>query len=178
MSRPRRLRRGIYLLPTLFTLTNLFCGYSAIVQTSTGNLELAAMLIILAAVLDGLDGRIARLSGSTSPFGVEFDSLADIVSFGIAPAMLAFHWGLASTKIGWSLAFMFLVCAAMRLARFNLQRATADKRFFAGMPSPMAGMMLASVVLAFPEPPISMVVNVAWGVVVFVVAILLISRLR
>jgi CDP-diacylglycerol--serine O-phosphatidyltransferase len=178
MPKTRRLRRGIYLLPTLFTVGNLFCGYSSVVHSSAGKLETAALMIVLAAVLDGLDGRIARLTGTTSPFGIEFDSLADIVSFGIAPALLAYHWGLGPGRIGWSLAFLYVVCAAMRLARFNIQTAATDKRWFVGLPSPMAGSVLACIVFAFPEPPQAHWPAAALAGLVFCVAILMVSRLR
>ena len=139
MPRSRHLRRGIYLLPTLFTVGNLFFGYSSVVQSSAGRLELAALSIVLAAVLDGLDGRIARLTGTTSAFGIEFDSLADIVSFGIAPALLAYHWALGPGRVGWALTFLYVVSAATRLARYNIQPPSMDKRYFVGLPSPMAG---------------------------------------
>jgi CDP-diacylglycerol--serine O-phosphatidyltransferase len=179
MPKSRRLRRGIYLLPTLFTVGNLFCGYSSIVQSSAGRLESAALLILLAAILDGLDGRIARLTGTTSEFGIEFDSLADIVSFGIAPALLAYHWGLGPGRIGWSLAFLYVVCAAMRLARYNIgTAATADKRYFVGLPSPMAGSVLACIVFAFPTPPEARWLSAMLAGLVFSVAILMVSRLR
>jgi CDP-diacylglycerol--serine O-phosphatidyltransferase len=178
MRRPRHLRRGIYLLPTLFTVGNMFCGYSAVVQASIGRLENAALLILLAAVLDGLDGRIARMTGTTSAFGLEFDSLSDIVSFGIAPALLAYHWGLGPGRFGWALAFLYVVCAATRLARFNIQVPGADKRYFVGLPSPMAGGVLACLVFAFPEPPSSRWLAAGAALVVFCAAILMISRLR
>ena len=149
----RRLRRGIYLLPTLFTVGNIFCGYWSLIQTYRGALELGAVLIVVAGVLDGLDGRIARLTGTTSDFGLEFDSLADMVSFGVAPALLAYHWALAPLgRTGWLVAFLFVVCAAMRLARFNLQGAgTADRRFFAGLPSPAPRACSPASIFAFPE---------------------------
>jgi CDP-diacylglycerol--serine O-phosphatidyltransferase len=149
MAKSPHFRRGIYLLPTLFTVGNMFCGYSSIVHSSIGKLEMAAVLIVIAGILDGLDGRIARLTGTTSEFGIQFDSLADIVSFGLAPALLAFHWGLPANRIGWSLAFLYVVCAAMRLARYNIQKPAADKRYFVGLPSPMAGGVLACLVFRY-----------------------------
>ncbi len=178
MPRARRLRRGIHVLPTMFTVGNLFCGYSSAVQSSIGNLELAALLVIVAAVLDGLDGRIARLTGTTTEFGLEFDSLADVISFGIAPALLAYNWALRPSRIGWSLAFVYLVCAAMRLARFNLRTAPSDKRYFVGLPSPMAGAVVAALVYAFPEPTRGRTPAVLCAALVFVVAVLMISRIR
>jgi CDP-diacylglycerol--serine O-phosphatidyltransferase len=178
MRETRKLRRGIYLMPTLFTVGNMFCGFASIVQASLGNLELAAALIVLAAVLDGLDGRIARLTGTSSPFGLEFDSLADVVSFGIAPAVLAFHWGLHPGRIGWSMAFLYVVCTAMRLARFNIQPPALDKRFFVGLPSPMAAFVLAGIAYAFPELPADTGFGIAVAGLMFLLAVLMVSRVR
>ena len=123
-GRARRFRRGVYILPTLFTLGNMFCGYACIVYAMRGEFETAAPFIGFAIVLDMLDGRIARMTGSASDFGVEFDSLADVISFGIAPAILSFSWGLQPLgRLGWLAGFLFLTAAAMRLARFNIQSA-------------------------------------------------------
>jgi CDP-diacylglycerol--serine O-phosphatidyltransferase len=179
MTQARKFRRGIYLLPTLFTVGNLFCGYSSLIKSFQGEIEHAAVFIIVAGVLDGLDGRIARLTGATSDFGLEFDSLADIVSFGIAPAMLAYRWALGSfDRLGWLIAFIFLVCAAMRLARFNIQSSVGDKRHFAGLPSPMAAGTLASVAYAFPGTERSDVLAVLLALLVATLALMMISRLR
>jgi CDP-diacylglycerol--serine O-phosphatidyltransferase len=179
MARTRRLRRGIYLLPTLFTVGNIFCGYWSLIQTYRGALELGAVLIVIAAVLDGLDGRIARLTGTTSDFGVEFDSLADMVSFGVAPALLAYHWALAPLgRVGWLVAFLFVVCAATRLARFNLQSAVTDKRFFAGLPSPSAAGVLACLVFAFPETVEPRWLSVFVAALVASLGLLMVTRLR
>src|SRR5438093_13738127 len=118
----RRFRRGVYVLPSLFTLGNMFCGYACVVYAMRGEYETAAPFIGFAIVLDMLDGRIARLTGTASDFGVEFDSLADVISFGIAPAFLSFAWGLSPLgRLGWAAGFLSLACAAMRLARFNIQ---------------------------------------------------------
>ena len=148
----RRLSRGVYLLPSLFTLGNMFCGYACIVYAMQGQYETAAPFIGFAIVLDILDGRIARLTGSASAFGVEFDSLADVISFGIAPAILSFAWGLSPLgRLGWAAGFMFLTAGAMRLARFNIQSAVGgDKRYFVGMPSPAAAAVPAATVFAYP----------------------------
>src|SRR5207249_2814853 len=131
---------------------NMFCGYACVVYAMRGEYETAAPFIGFAFVLDMLDGRIARLTGTASAFGIEFDSLADVISFGIAPAILAFSWGLSALgRLGWAAGFMFLSAAAMRLARFNIQSATGgDKRYFVGMPSPAAAGVLASTVYAYP----------------------------
>src|SRR5512139_1679885 len=149
-ERRRRLRRGVYILPSMFTLANMFCGYACVVYAMRGDYETAAPLIGLAIVLDMLDGRIARLTGTASPFGVEFDSLADVISFGIAPAILTFTWGMSTLgRLGWAASFLFVTAAAMRLARFNIQ-GTGDKRYFAGMPAPAAAAVLATTVYAYP----------------------------
>ena len=134
----RGLRRGVSLLPSLFTLANLFCGWACVVHAMRGELATAAPFIGFAVVLDMLDGRIARMTGTTSDFGVQLDSLADLISFGMAPAVLAFQWGLIPLgRVGWAVGFLYLTAAAVRLARFNIQ-VNADKRYFVGMPSPSA----------------------------------------
>src|SRR6478609_7465015 len=152
-DRPRpRLRRGVYLLPSLLTMGNMFCGYACVVYAMRGEYATAAPFIGFAVVLDMLDGRIARLTNTTSEFGVEFDSMADIISFGIAPAILSFSWGLqALGRLGWAAGFMFVAAAAMRLARFNIQSGGGgDKRYFVGMPSPAAAAIPAATVFAYP----------------------------
>jgi CDP-diacylglycerol--serine O-phosphatidyltransferase len=148
----QRFRRGVYLLPGLLTLGNMFCGYACIVYAMRGEYETAAPFIGFAIVLDMLDGRIARLTGTASDFGVEFDSLADVISFGVAPAILSFSWGLSSLgRLGWAAGFIFVTAAAMRLARFNIQSAAGgDKRYFVGMPSPAAAAVPAATVFAYP----------------------------
>jgi CDP-diacylglycerol---serine O-phosphatidyltransferase len=147
-----RFRRGMYLLPTLFTLANLFCGYASVVHAMRRDFETAALLIGVAMVLDTLDGFIARLTNSATAFGLEFDSLADVISFGLAPAILAFSWGLWPLKrLGWAAGFLYVTAAAMRLARFNIQSAAAaDKRYFVGLPSPAAAGVTASTVYLYP----------------------------
>src|SRR5437763_7466362 len=148
-----RLRRGVSLLPSLFTMGNMFCGYACIVYAMRGDFDTAAPFIGFAVVLDMLDGRIARLTGTSSAFGVEFDSLADIISFGVAPAILSFAWGLSSLgRLGWAAGFLFVAAAAMRLARFNIQSARpgGDKRYFVGLPSPAAAAIPAATVFAYP----------------------------
>jgi CDP-diacylglycerol---serine O-phosphatidyltransferase len=154
-DRPRRnrLRRGVYLLPSLLTMGNMFCGYACVVYAMRGEYETAAPFIGFAIILDMLDGRIARMTGTTSAFGVEFDSLADVISFGVAPAILSFAWGLSPLgRLGWAAGFLFVAAAAMRLARFNIQSARpgGDKRYFVGMPSPAAAAIPAATVYAYP----------------------------
>lgn len=147
----RRPRRGIAVLPSLFTLANMFCGYACVVYAMRGEYELAAPLIGIAVVLDMLDGRIARMTGTASEFGVQFDSMADVISFGMAPAILAFAWGLSALgRLGWAAAFLFVTGAALRLARFNVQAGSGDKRYFIGMPSPAAAGVVAATVYAYP----------------------------
>jgi CDP-diacylglycerol--serine O-phosphatidyltransferase len=151
-ARARRFRRGVYLLPSMFTMANLFCGYACIVHSMRQELSTAALFIGFAFVLDMLDGRIARMTGTTSAFGLEFDSLADVVSFGVAPAILSFQWGLHPLgRIGWAAGFLFVAAAAVRLARFNIQSGSQDKRYFVGMPSPAAACVPAATVFAYPQ---------------------------
>jgi CDP-diacylglycerol---serine O-phosphatidyltransferase len=140
-------KRGIYLLPNLFTTSALFAGFYAIVQGMNHEFERAAIAIFVAAVLDGLDGRVARLTGTQSAFGAEYDSLADMVSFGAAPALVMYEWALRDMgRIGWIAAFVYCVGAALRLARFNTQLSVADKRWFTGLPSPAAGLLVAGMI--------------------------------
>jgi CDP-diacylglycerol--serine O-phosphatidyltransferase len=178
--RQNRLRRGVYLLPSLLTMGNMFCGYACIVYTMRGEYGTAAPLIGFAFIVDGLDGRIARMTGTTSEFGVEFDSLADIISFGIAPAILAFSWGLQSLgRLGWAAGFMFVAAAAMRLARFNIQSASgADKRYFVGMPSPAAAGIIAATVFAYPSGLYDYRAALPALALVLIPAVLMVSTIR
>lgn len=138
--------RGIYLLPNLFTTSGLFAGFYAIVASMRGDFGVASLAIFIAMVMDGLDGRVARLTNTQSKFGAEYDSLADIVSFGVAPALVAYSWGLSSLgKIGWLVAFFFTAATALRLARFNAQ-IEEDKRFFKGLPCPSAAGWVAGMI--------------------------------
>ena len=150
---PRK-RRGVVLLPSLCTMGNMFCGYACVVYAMRGDLVTAAPFVGFAIVLDMLDGRLARLTNTTSAFGVEFDSLADVISFGVAPAVLAYAWGLSELgRVGWAAGFMYVAAAAMRLARFNAQAAhQLDKRYFIGMPTPAAAGVVAATIYAWPYP--------------------------
>ncbi len=140
-------RRGVYLLPNIFTMGALFSGFYAIVAAMNGVFENAAIAIFVAMFLDGLDGRVARLTKTQSAFGAELDSLSDMVSFGVAPALVVFSWGMGPLgRVGWALSFIFVAGAALRLARFNTQIATADNRYFSGMASPPAAALVASLV--------------------------------
>ena len=166
LIKSRFARRGIYWLPNLFTTIALFAGFYAIVQAMTGRFEHAAMAIFIAMVFDALDGRVARLTRTQSAFGAEYDSLSDMVSFGVAPALVVYVWALKdfagmqtvawlgpwlTTKLGWIAAFIYCACAALRLARFNTTLDIADKRFFQGLPSPAAACVVAGLVWALNE---------------------------
>ena len=151
--RPPR-HRGIYLLPNLFTTGAMFAGFYAIVASIGGSYSDAAIAVFVAAVLDGMDGRVARLTGTQSEFGVQYDSLSDLVSFGLAPALVMYTWSLSTLrdfgplwgKLGWAAAFIYAACAALRLARFNTQVGVADKRYFQGLASPAAAAVCMSFV--------------------------------
>jgi CDP-diacylglycerol---serine O-phosphatidyltransferase len=178
-GRKRRFRRGAYLLPSMFTMANMFCGYACIVHSMRGELKVAALFIGFAFVLDALDGRIARLTGTTSAFGLEFDSLADVVSFGVAPAILSFQWGLYPLgRIGWAAGFLFVAAAAVRLARFNIQSGSQDKRYFVGLPSPTAAAVPAATVFAFPDRFQTNVEALPVLAMVIVPALLMVSTIR
>src|SRR5258707_8783134 len=159
-------RRGIYWLPNLFTTIALFAGFFSIVQAMNGRFEQSALAIFVALVFDGLDGRVARFTHTQSAFGAEYDSLADMVSFGVAPALVIYVWSLqdfsnaqnipmlgawVTAKLGWIGAFIYCACAALRLARFNTQLEVADKRFFQGLPSPAAACVVARMVWVMNE---------------------------
>jgi CDP-diacylglycerol--serine O-phosphatidyltransferase len=177
-------RRGIYWLPNLFTTIALFAGFFSIVQAMNGRFEQSALAIFIALVFDGLDGRVARFTHTQSAFGAEYDSLADMVSFGVAPALVIYVWALKdfssaqnipllgawlTTKLGWIAAFIYCACAALRLARFNTQLEIADKRYFQGLPSPAAACVVAGMVWALNEYQIrgAEVTWLAWVVTVF-----------
>jgi CDP-diacylglycerol--serine O-phosphatidyltransferase len=177
-------RRGIYWLPNLFTTIALFAGFFSIVQAMNGRFEQSALAIFIALVFDGLDGRVARFTHTQSAFGAEYDSLADMVSFGVAPALVIYVWALKdfssaqnipllgawlTTKLGWIAAFIYCACAALRLARFNTQLEVADKRYFQGLPSPAAACVVAGMVWALNEYQIrgAEVTWLAWLVTMF-----------
>jgi CDP-diacylglycerol--serine O-phosphatidyltransferase len=184
---PSRPSRGIYLLPNLFTTGGLFAGFYAIIAASAGNYVDACIAVFVAGLLDGLDGRIARLTGTQSEFGVQYDSLADLVSFGMAPALVMYHWGLSSLKflgpawgkVGWAAAFLYAACAALRLARFNTQVGVIDKRWFIGLASPAAAAVMMATIWVMADHGIGggEVKFVALGVTV-VAALLMVSRVR
>jgi CDP-diacylglycerol--serine O-phosphatidyltransferase len=178
--RQRRPRRGVSLLPSLFTMGNMWCGYASIVYTLKGEYETAAPFIGIAYALDALDGRIARMTGTESDFGLQLDSLADVISFGIAPAVLAYAWGLSSLgRLGWAAGFMFVACGALRLARFNVQSAGGgDKRYYVGIPIPAAAAVLAATVYMYPSGLYDYRAALPALVMVLVPAVLMVSTIK
>ncbi|HCC68732.1 MAG TPA: CDP-diacylglycerol--serine O-phosphatidyltransferase [Nitrospiraceae bacterium] len=174
------MRKGIYLLPNILTLCGMFCGFYAIIAAFKGDYIYAAWAILIANIFDGLDGWIARLTHSTTRFGIELDSLSDLVTFGIAPAVLIYTWALYPfERVGWGAAFLFVICGALRLARFNVQMGSAERKAFTGMPIPGAGSVIAAFVLFYID---------TWGslmgknyfilTLTFVLAILMVSTLK
>ena len=177
-QRRRRLGRSVFILPSMFTVGNIFCGYFAILSTMRGNYDQAAQAIGIAIILDMLDGRIARLTNSATSFGLQLDSLADVISFGIAPSVLALVWGMGSvdTRLAWTAAFTFTICGAMRLARFNVQ--AGHFKHFVGLPIPAGGGSIAAIVHFFGRPlkdPVPASLMVA---AVFMLAFLMVSTIR
>jgi len=176
---PRNLRRGTHLIPSLFTTANVFCGYVSIVLATTGQFEVSSLLIGVAALLDALDGRVARLTGTTSDFGREFDSLADVISFGVAPAVLAWSWALSDFgRLGWAISFLYVICGALRLARFNIQTAASDRRYFIGMPIPAAACTIAACVFNHPHSLEDGVLKLLSLSMIVVLALLMVSKAR
>ncbi len=177
---PIKMRKGVYILPNLFTTGNLFCGFWAIISVFQEKFYYAAVAILLAAVFDILDGKVARLSGATSKFGVQYDSLADLVSFGVAPAFLAFSWALRPYgRFGWLAAFLFVVCGALRLARFNVMSASGETKYFKGLPIPAAATMIALTILLYLR-----LIETGWVkdivilVMIYILAFLMVSNIR
>ncbi len=179
-GRRRRLGRSVFILPSLFTVGNLFCGYYAIIATMRGHYDQAAQAIGIAIILDMLDGRIARMTNSATGFGLQLDSLADIISFGIAPSILAFVWGLAGVtpRVGWVAAFTFTICGAMRLARFNIQ--AGHLKHFVGLPIPAAGGTIAAVVHFVGGQQVGAGIIGGWLVTagVFLLSFLMVSTIK
>lgn len=177
-ARRKHLGRSVFVIPSLFTVANLFCGYYAILSTMNGLYQHAAYAIGIAIVLDSMDGTIARLTNSTSGFGLQLDSLADVISFGIAPSMLALVWGLSSVdqRLAWITAFTFTICGAMRLARFNVQ--AGNLKHFVGLPIPAAGGAIAAVVHFFKNPVAGALASNLMVAGVFVLSFLMISTIR
>ncbi len=167
---PELRRRGIYVLPNLFTTAALFCGFFAIVKAMSGSFEQAAVAIFVAMVLDGLDGRVARMTRTQSAFGAEYDSLSDMVSFGVAPALVTYAWALKDMgRLGWIAAFIYCAGAALRLARFNTTLEVMDRRYFQGLPSPAAAAVVAGFLWVMIDKNVE-VEDVRWlacGLVIF-----------
>jgi len=174
-----RVRRGAYIIPSLLTMGNLLCGYVVVVRSLEGQFEWAALAVFIAALLDRLDGWVARLTRTSSEFGVQLDSLADVISFGMAPALMVYLWALAALPKPWSLApFLYLAAGATRLARFNIQVPAQDRRFFVGLPIPAAACVLAGMVFYNPARVVEPNTAILVSVLLCVLAGLMVSRLR
>lgn len=173
--------RGIYILPNLFTTASLFTGFLALILAVNGDIDACAMAILFSAFMDGLDGKVARLTNTASEFGVQYDSLADLVAFGVAPAFMLWLWQLQNYgRLGIGVCFLFVACAALRLARFNVSTTVTSKKFFIGLPSPAGGCAMALVVLFGPYVPnwYAAAVPATTLVICFIVALLMVSRVR
>lgn len=175
----KKLAIYIYVLPNLMTTGNLFCGFFAIIQALKANYLFAAYAIVAAAIFDQLDGRLARLTRSTSKFGAEYDSLCDLVSFGVAPGIMLFQWALNPFgRLGWVVCFLFVTCGALRLARFNVQANIVEKNYFQGLPIPMAAGIVASSILAFQDLELEASGNVGLLVMTVLLALVMVSNFR
>ncbi len=174
------MRKGIYILPNTLTLCGMFCGFYAILASFKGLYVYGAWAILIANIFDGLDGWVARVTHSTTKFGIELDSLSDLVAFGIAPAVLIYSWGLYSFgRVGWGAAFFFVICGALRLARYNVQMGSAESKAFTGMPIPGAAVVMASLVLFYNEVIGNLIGrNYIVLFLPFLLAILMVSTLR
>lgn len=175
------MRKGIYILPNLFTTGSLFAGFYSMVATMNGDYRTAAIWVLVSSIFDGLDGKVARLTGTSSKFGVEYDSLADVVAFGITPALLMYRWALQPFgRIGWLAAFLFLVCGALRLARFNVQVNTVESKRFVGLPIPAAASMVSATVLVFHHFGLSPVTyrQTAVLALIYLLAFLMVSNVK
>ncbi|UXR64962.1 CDP-diacylglycerol--serine O-phosphatidyltransferase [Bdellovibrio bacteriovorus] len=178
-AKAQRLAMYIYILPNLMTTGNLFSGFFAVIQSIKGNYLYAAYAIVVAAIFDQLDGRLARLTRSTSKFGAEYDSLCDLVSFGMAPGVLLFLWALQPFgRLGWVACFLFVACGALRLARFNVQANVVEKNYFQGLPIPMAAGIVASSVLAFQDLELEPLGNYGLLVMTILLALVMVSNFR
>ena len=173
--------KGVYLLPNLITTAALFAGFYAIIAAMNGDFENAAIAIVAAGILDGLDGGVARMTNTQSKFGAEYDSLSDCVAFGVAPGLVAYSWALTDLgKIGWAAAFVYVACAALRLARFNVQSGSTDKRFFIGLPSPSGAGLVATMVWFGASRGVTDGTEVAWIAAVLTAGagLLMVSNVR
>jgi CDP-diacylglycerol--serine O-phosphatidyltransferase len=173
--------KSFYILPNLFTTASLFLGFLGIIWTSAGHYDRVALLIIFGMFMDGLDGKVARLTNTSTEFGIQYDSLADLVTFGVAPAFLMYNFALHNFgRAGIAVAFLFVVCAALRLARFNVTTSPSNKRFFSGLPSPPAGCTLGCFVFFSPLLPSAMQDAIPWVCLFYtaMVALLMVSNIR
>ena len=176
---PTARRKGIYLLPNLLTTGALFAGFYAVLSGFSGQYELASIAIFTAMVFDGLDGRVARMTNTQSDFGVQYDSLSDMVSFGVAPAVVAYGWGVSDLgKFGLAAAFVYASCAALRLARFNVQTESADNKVFTGLPSPAAAALIAGFVWSTYHIEPSVGLSVLGAVLTAVAGLLMVSNFK
>ncbi|MGO8990120.1 MAG: CDP-diacylglycerol--serine O-phosphatidyltransferase [bacterium] len=177
---PIKMRKGIYILPNLLTTGNLLAGFWAIIAVFQERFYFAAVAILLAAVFDEFDGKVAKLSGTTSKFGMQYDSLADLVSFGVAPALLAFSWALRPYgKFGWLAAFLFVACGAIRLARYNVLASAGETKYFKGLPIPVAAAMIAfTILLYFQLIETDLIKDIVILVMIYVLAFLMVSNIR
>ncbi len=172
-------KKGIHILPSLFTTGNVFCGFYAFVAVLNEQFYFAAWAIVAGMIFDGLDGRIARLTKTTSAFGEQYDSLADIITFGMAPALLAYSWVLKPFgRLGWMAAFLFLLCAALRLARFNVTKPEIRSEHFIGLPSPASAVVIASIVIAFEDLFATRMNPFIMVMVVYALAFLMVSNIK
>ena len=172
-------RKGIHILPSLFTTGNVFCGFYAFVAVLNEQFYFAAWAIVAVMIFDGLDGRIARLTKTTSAFGEQYDSLADIITFGMAPAFLAYSWVLKPFgRLGWMAAFLFLLCATLRLARFNVTNPEIRSKHFIGLPSPASAVVIASIVIAFEDLFATRMNPFIMVMVVYALAFLMVSNIK
>lgn len=179
MAKSKQLSMHIYVLPNLMTTGNLFFGFFALISSIRGDFLFAAYAIVAAAIFDLLDGRLARLTRSTSKFGAEYDSLCDLISFGLAPTLLLFLWALEPFgRIGWLASFLFVTCAALRLARFNVQVNVIEKSYFQGLPTPMAAGIVASSVLAFHDQDWSAKGHLGLLIMTICLALVMVSNFR
>jgi len=175
----RKIQRGIYILPSIFTSLSLFSGFYSVTSSFNENFIYASWAIILAAAFDAIDGRIARLTRSVSRFGEHYDSLADMISFGIAPGILVYNWALQPFgRWGWLAAFLYVICVALRLARFNLKSGALENRYFQGLPSPPSAVMIASTVIILYSLGIAEMKNVTIPILTCMLALLMVSTLR
>ncbi|XGC81285.1 CDP-diacylglycerol--serine O-phosphatidyltransferase [Bdellovibrio bacteriovorus] len=178
-ARAQRLAMYIYILPNLMTTGNLFSGFFAVIQAIKGNFLYAAYAIVVAAVFDQLDGRLARLTRSTSKFGAEYDSLCDLVSFGMAPGVMLYLWALQPFgRLGWVACFLYVACGALRLARFNVQANVVEKNYFQGLPIPMAAGIVASSILAFQDLELEPMGNYGLLIMTILLALVMVSNFR